>query len=463
MKRIVITVLTAVIAALLPVSVLIIGPVFPALADGNGPVLRVAPSGDMTGVVDATHIEIALNHVKASGGTVWLTDNDHSTVDTFYVSRGIVVEDFRGTVRGEGKHKTIVEAVPGPTGSFEFTYTSSFAPKVPPFVTNYPTLFWFEGANGLSFESLTLQVLDHSPADTYIMEGSPTTALFALVADMGGEGDTTFNNVMFSGASGDYVYIGAPGTSPKNLNRAVHSQKGPDRFTAGIGDFIAEGTDLEEMAFGLFAGPRKDARITIGGSSSKKNVARNVGNPYPVFGLALAALTPIDNSRVTISNNEVHDSFLADIWMGRFTNSEITVMGNSLEGGERAIGAILLNYGQSATIKQNTIVGSGPFAISLYASDNSRVQGNDLTFNPAEETVVLDSSSGNVILGNNYEGSLLPGWTGAPNSAVCQGGPGAVNLKPNSNNNWVVEDDFPNDTTSSTQVCDQGIGNIIKK
>jgi len=56
----------------------------------------IAPSGDTTGVADANAIEAALR-AAGPGDTVQLA------AGTFYCSREIIVENFSGTFRGQGK------------------------------------------------------------------------------------------------------------------------------------------------------------------------------------------------------------------------------------------------------------------------------------------------------------------------------------------------------------------------
>ncbi len=429
----------------------------PALArDDDDYVVMVAPSGDLSGVTDADIIEAALNNIKDTGGTVRLRKGH------YYVSRGIVILDPDGIkIEGQGKNKTIVEAVRGPGDvGFDFPHVSTFFPRFPGVIENYPSLFWFEGANGLVFKDLTLQVLDEDPADEYFWISRQSTALLALVMDLGGTGDTIFKNVKLKGAPGHWVNPDLPLEAPaKNVDRGIHSQKGTDRFTAGAGNFIGKKMEMENIGIGMFVGARRDAKIII-----KENVARDVGLPYLVEGRSIFAIPQIIDSTVDISDNEAYNSFWTEIRVARIVgNSTTLVKDNVLEDGNRFGGiasGILLAMLANATIKGNEVSGLGRAGIFLALVDDRLVKSNSFEMSPNEAAIRVRLSNNVVVEENDYEDSDLPGWTGDPNNGVCNDGPGAVNLSA-SNDNLIIEEDFPDDTTIETQVCDQGIGNVI--
>ena len=74
--------------------------------------------------------------------------------------------------------------------------------------------------------------------------------------------------------------------------------------------------------------------------------------------------------------------------------------------------------------------------------------------------MILVRADRTVIEHNDYRDAALSGWTGEPNNGDCVGGPGAIFLL--GNDNSVAKEEFPINSAADTQICDQGIGNVIQ-
>lgn len=431
--------------------------------------VTVTPSGDTTGVTDANNIEAALKAVAPTGGTVELEEGH------YYASREIVLCNLATgqgnplcdttiggpiTVKGAGKNKTIVEAV---RKSASESFASANSPSKQAWINSAPQfsdapgLFTFDHPKGITMEDMTLQVLDPEPTDSYSFFFHPIHGLSQFVFDVGGDSDSTFKNVRLRGADGDSASL--PGTPENNLVTAILSFRSDFGLTAspvGIGDFTFKDSDLEDMVSGPTVSERRDSTITISGNKAAGTIGAS-GDPTDV-GLFIRILD-INNSVLSISDNEVHNAFILDLLLVRTGNSTIAIESNLLEG-DRALGVIQLVSTSDATIKKNTIEGTAPFGINDIFGSSTHIEKNIFRIDPTNAAVRPLFSSNVTVVENDYKDSTLPGWTGDPSNGNCIGGPGAIRIVASSGT-IVAEHDFPNGTTVATQVCNQGTGTII--
>jgi len=378
-----------------------------AFSSAGDQIIELEPSGDMTGVTDANNLEVALEAVKASGGTVELEDG------SYYVSRPIVVEGFNGILKGDSMKKSIIIAVRGPDNE-GFGLTTNNPPGWP-----LPMLFSFPFPTGkLVVEDLTLQAKEYKrkdgtiygPADLYADHmGFVSHAMHVFIVAWGGDCKTVVNNVKLKGADGDFF--------EKNI-------KWPVVRALGEGDIFFENCEFENIGGNCWdVFNMKNSFISI-----KENICDNGRLIYHVNNL---------DSHTIIEENTVSGIAVWDaIFLGRSENvhiTENTFKDFTIHQDNRAV--IYLYNSHDCTISENTFIkilsdGIGKGAI--------RLRGG---------------SSGNTIQGNYYSMSGLPGWTDC--TVYPPEGLGYLLLDPSTNNNYVYE------CIPDNQVCDWGIDNTI--
>jgi parallel beta-helix repeat protein len=124
------------------------------------------------------------------------------------------------------------------------------------------------------------------------------------------------------------------------------------------------------------------------------------------------------------------------------------------------LAGLLSSFTEGLTITGNTIRGSGMVGMRLFRSRGHTVADNIVSFDPGVAAMWLALTHDSTFSRNDYGGSGLPGWTGSPAAGVCHDGPGALLLQ--GDNNRVRHEEFPDQTTSGSQVCDRGVGNRIE-
>jgi hypothetical protein len=386
----------------------------------SGIVLSISPSGDVTGQTDADNIEAALNAVKATGGTVHLTEGD------FYTSRNIIVENFNGVLEGEGMEQTIIHAG---RQSEEIGFEAAISP------------FWFsvgytnEFANVLRLDNatgdvvitnLTILVKDDQPTDIIPDEnGDEATYLSTFIEILGGEHNTVIENVRLEGKESE-AFGNVQGM---NAAYGIHVMLKPFA-EKGKGNLTVRNVDIENTGWGavLFMKYKDDSMISIDDVS-----ANNVGQGI------LAG--NINGSSVKISNMDIslRESASSGMWLFNIP-SGLEVSGNSIANGNTS--SIALTSVTHAQIVGNTIVdhqGCCPWAYGIYlrwgTSNNHIAQNKFINISGDGGGIFLWNNSGdNIIKKNDYKLSNLPGWTeSTPN------GPGAVLLGGDTEGNKVFE------------------------
>lgn len=419
----------------------------PLLKKGGDTGITVSPSGDVSGVTDADNIQDALNAVKADGGTVHLTDGK------YYVSRNIVVEGFRGTLKGKGMDKTIIEAVrQSPSVGFEPAESAYFPETIP----DYPTVLQLDYAAGdVTIRDLTVQAVDNDPVDPYLhpwVSGTnTTTAISTLIEILGGDHNTVVENVRLKGALGDArgmnVVIGIHvmlGEAPTPGNEGTGDLRFKNVVAEDIGLYglvvmrfesstiTIEDAMITNVFEALFLGPFLNSSVTV-----EDVRATNVG-----WGVDARW---IYNSSVVISNVDIAlgpegriGIYMWDIPSG------LEVTDNTVTGSARWAG-VEMDRISNATIVDNTLkdVEVGwPWGalIFLWQSHDNNISKNHFeAVSGGSAGIRLEGgSSGNTLDHNHFVKSGLPGWT-----ATTPDGPGAILLDESTYDNTVFEMKFP--------------------
>ncbi|NIM51747.1 MAG: hypothetical protein GTO22_21280, partial [Gemmatimonadales bacterium] len=254
----------------------------------------------------------------------------------------------------------------------------------------------------------------------------PTTAISTLIEILGGDHNTTVENVRLKGAPGD-----ARGT---NLLAGIHVMLGdaPTPGDVGTGDLTFKNVVAEDMIYGLNVMRFEWSAIKI-----EDATATNVGTGVDVEG--------VFDSSVEISNAEiaVRPQGRAGIYLWVIP-SGLAVTGNTVTGSP-AVGAVYMNNTSNATIAGNTIkdveVGQWWRApMYLWRSDDNTISGNhfEAVSGGMAGIRLRAGSSGNALEQNHFVLSGLPGWT-----ATTPYGPGAVMLDASTYGNAVFEMMFP--------------------
>ena len=368
----------------------------------------VSPSGDVTGVQDANAIEEALRTVDP-GGTVNLKKGQ------FYLGRVIEVEGFDGTLKGAGKGKTIIEAV-------ENSEPGSYLVLDPFSGFDIPVVFFLlNPINSVQISDLTVEVNEPNPSTEYFNPwgGGPTHALtyiFYLSAISSHIFNTFVNHVRARGASGDFDGF--------NLLVPVDI-----RNSAASSIHVVEHCEFEN------AGADGLHHLFAPGSSVivRYNTFDNIG------------------------------------WAAHYANQiKSVVFSDNIVSRVGWYGGIYYWECNGGYIYNNLFTDNAPSAwggkaaIILRDSHNFVISNNE--FVDALGIRLLYGSSNNVIAGNDYRQSGLPGWeiSGTyPIKFGCVWLVGDIFGIPPSTENLVIEWMFPQGTTLEQQILDEGVDNLV--
>jgi len=417
-----------------------------ACADPSGPaapvftvqpvVFTVAPSGDIQGIADADNIEAALDAAKASGGVVFLTDGDPSTVDHYYTSRNVVTTGFSGTLRGEGMANTVIHA-----GRRSPNPGDGFAPAFNPWwsaagsATNeLATVLQFDvSAGDVTIADLSIEAQDDSPTDLILdYYGHTASYITTFIEILGGEHDTWIENVRLTGKES-----GATGNRyGMNVDVGLHVMLGSPS-SMGRGDLFIKNVEVTNVISGvLFMRYEQGSTIVVDGVQ-----VRNVGT-----GIWSEAIV---NSFAKISNSEI--ALRAGGWEGIFLfgiASGLEVTDNTITG--RGVGLAAI-FSSNATIAGNTFRDFNAdywpaAALLLWGSHGNNVSRNafDNLSGGMAGIRLASGSSGNTVDHNDFGTSNLPGWTN-----TSPAGPGAVLLDADTHDNLVFEMKFPAQTSKT--------------
>ncbi|WP_439183146.1 right-handed parallel beta-helix repeat-containing protein [Carboxylicivirga taeanensis] len=359
----------------------------------------IGPSGDLSGMTDANNIETGLNFVKASGGTVFLTDGNPTTTDHFYTSRNIVADGFKGCLKGEAKHQTLLHAG---RQSELIGFQGAESP-------------WWAQTDGHSFLATVIQ-LDNALGDVtlkdfsiHIEDAQPTnlmpdyygvdaTYISTFIEILGGEHDTYIEDIeligMPSQAEGNIMGM--------NVSWGIHVMLGqPSSEGNNTGNLHIRNVSIENTGDAAFLCMRfgEGSNITIDQISAN------------LVGQGLTAMN-LYNSSVQITNSYVKSHPLGFPGMF-FTNvpTGLYVADNSFES-SRYWGLFLHHGVNNALVQKNRFI--------------------SMTDNVCFGAVLLRGMN-NTITHNDYRQSELPSW---------DNGAGAVLLTNTSQHNYVHEMKF---------------------
>jgi hypothetical protein len=397
------------VVVLAVVFIVALVPVVPVQAT-KGKHIVIAPSGDTTGVADSNAIENALRTVP-QGGTVELKEG------RFYASRVMVVEDFAGTLKGAGKGKTIIEAI-------ENSEPGSYLFYDPYYDAQLTSVFFFPNPKrNVQISDLTAEVNTAIPADKYLNPwGGLVNALNSIfyitaTSDLEKAFNTVVSHVRIQGAPGDFA--------GQNIAFSLYISN----YAASKHSFhVVENCDFENIGGNALEHyPIPGASVIIK-SNTFKNLGWGAYSPYLCDFVEFSDNTITDVQYYGIYIDECNSGFIYDNLFSDITGS--------------------LWFGQSSIILDE----SRNFMISNNAFVNAR--GIRLVY----------GCSHNVIVGNDYRQSGLPGWVKTdtfPSKYGCVWLMGDIFGYPPTVENLVMEWLFPEGTTLTEQVLDEGVDNLV--
>ncbi len=394
--------------------------------------ILVAPSGDVTGVSDADNIEDALNTAKLTGGTVYLTDGYTHTTDDYYTSRNIVVDGFNGTLMGEGKNKTIINAG-------RKSISEGFAPAYSPIWTilkpGYPlasTVLQLDNSTGdVSIKNLSILIKDDQPTDIIPdAYAGVATYLWGMIELIGGEFNAIIENVNLEGKESS-----AFGNSyGQNTGWGIHIMpwKNPPSvewpFQPTKGNLTIKNVDIENIG--------NDAILLMDYKDGSEINIEDVNVHDVGYGIAVSRINDsfVNVSNVTTSNHGA--GWAQGLWFANI-NSGLMVTKNKISNANWFAAAFFFNV-HGAIINKNKFIDVGSFGATIALSGGS---------------------TGNTVGQNDFSDSKLLGW----NSPSLFDGLGAVWLRDDTENNTVLETKFPmnGSKTYCNMILDQG-NNTIK-
>ncbi len=398
----------------------------------SGDDVYVYPSGDVTGEEDADNIEYALNEVKASGGGVYLTDGDDTTIDHFYTNRNIVTTGFQGALVGESMDNTLIHAG-------RRSETVGFQAAVSPWWEQlsehhrFATVFQIDNAIGdVTIKNLSILVKDDQPTDVQPdYYGNDATFVTTMIEILGGEHNTFIENVRLEGKE-----TSAFGNSRgMNVETGIHVMLGePLEEINEKGVLYVKNIELENIGYGsvLFMRFAADSKITV-----KDVRGNNVGRGIQAGGLFSSSIKIFDNEF------SMHSAGMQGVYAWNIS-AGMKIMRNTFVGSNN-YGMLLFNIDNSL-IRNNTIrnhhgnwwYNCGITAIN--GSENNHIIANKIENQTgAGSGIRIDrGSAGNLVELNDFINSDLPGWT-----TDNPDGPGAVFLGSSSRDNYVHEMKFP--------------------
>jgi hypothetical protein len=402
------------------------------------PHITIHPSGDMSGVTDATALEAALN-AAVPGQVIQLAEG------TYYMNRTLVAPvGFGGTLRGAGGNKTTIVGV----GSAEAPYGNAQInfPFGPGLINGSAVVFFPQPSGYVRVSDFAVTL-----PEGFVTEPNDlgTTALLSVftVALGSDECSTSFRNLRVQGTkvspSDPFFWFYQPvwGIAVVGLDEAFPGALSGGNHVVKNSEFSKVG--LEATVHQFF----KDARIMITNntfSEVKQLLLRFLDGANVLITentlktVSLSAITvtqegfdvPGKRSDVLIRGNEITTDGFTGIevgWLGDQARDKqdfnLVIDKNTITKGDdpfqafpNRAGIQIANGEENALVRNNTIRGHGDFAILADHVNNSVFVGNHLMdFTPAEahcglidsndnklflegDETVLDQGSGNIII-----------------------------------------------------------------
>jgi len=418
----------ALVGALLGLTMLL-----PVNAWASKGIVNVPPPN---GTDDTANLQAALDTCVAYGKncTVQLAAGN-------YLTKQLVAYNFRGTFKGKGRDKTIIEALPNlPVNGWDQDNTTWWLPNTTDHT--WPDLILFIDGD-IRVSDLAINVTAVPAVQTWWFGGLDWHAMLTALRFMGqSRTNATVERVAIQGTPDDTTLfygvnllngLGYNGDLPKsNVFHDAYPLSGNLTVSASswmtVGDAIFVGGGSSVV---------KDSRIIIGGSPQGGNTAQDEpGNHLLLFGIDLENL---ENSVAEVSYNVVGGGYIAlDVIPGGATATKPSLFllhHNTLKpSGADADGLVLVddptNKWIFALIYNNTVeaqdIGYG--GISAYFTNGTTILNNKLTGNGADGIGIWGGTYA-AVLGNN-----VTDFTAVPDFGLAQ----------------IVLDDT---TTHSTAVC----------
>lgn len=360
---------------------------------------------DPTGIpeIDWDNIQYALDNYAAEG---WdgiqlqanLLDGTH-----YKIHKMLFIEGFRGTFKGAGKDLTTIEAVRASNGdAFEVGYNDYWGVTWSMIEFVYPQ-------DEVNISDLALEVNIPDPLDPWEFYYYPyfmTTCFDGFLSIIGGDFNSTIENVRFKGGPGDFY--------GRNSKACIYLMGGP-AFAAGpgVGNSTIKGCDFEgipwlsalfqfwedstiiasnnmivtDMGYGFVATSISNCNVEI-----SRNEIEIAPSPYDIPHDAIAVYNPgwwafqgqsnvlIQKNKITVGGNN------NAIWLGGPGGQTLgaLVIGNDIRLKDVDLGGILLWKNiNNAVIANNKIAGtSGIGGINLGIwdgpSNNCVLQANNM-------------------------------------------------------------------------------------
>ena len=148
--------------------------ILPTTASGGGSTIRVAPPN---GTDDTANIQAALNAcvAKGPGCTVQLGAGT-------YLTKQVVVYNFRGTFKGMGIDSTTIEALPNLPVNMPDLTVASCQPNLTTCI--WPSLFEFVDGS-ISVSDLSIKITAVPATQSWVSEDTTYTMLYEVLGFMG--------------------------------------------------------------------------------------------------------------------------------------------------------------------------------------------------------------------------------------------------------------------------------------
>jgi hypothetical protein len=309
-----------------------------------------------------------------------------------YLTRQLLAYGFRGTLKGRGRHETVIEALSGLHVDSWIEESDTYWP--PSADHPWPSLILFVDGD-IRVSDLAVRI-PHVPATEpyFLAPGWQVAALIDAIRFMGRpHADASVERVAIEGRE-DPGDMGLFGFNVANgvayVGEFPKATGIPFDYYPITGRLTVRASRFESVAAGVYPGIVKDGQVAIGGSPSAGNVFENVA-----VGTDLESL---ESSTVEVSHNRVSGARWAAAWAVPWCcgflptkPSRFSIRDNQLNpAGESAEGILLLDDPASpwirAHVAYNTVeaqdIGYG--GISAYNTRGIKIHHNRISGNGAD-------------------------------------------------------------------------------
>jgi hypothetical protein len=343
-----------------------------------------------------------------------------------YRTSQLVAYDFRGTFKGAGADRTIIEALPDlPVAVPDFTVAGECMPNLTDCV--WPSLMLFvDGAISISDLAIHVTATDGHATVPWTIGGSSITSLVDALRFMGqrptdvavdrvaivGRHDTAatsfdgfnvINGILFAGELPrsstvfDYYMLGGAFAVRSSSFKTLDAGVGVDGFLAGvkgtIGGSKSAGNEFTDVNTGISLMPAQASVFDVSFNTSSSNTNDLWMGPWvPDFVPASASKYAIHDNTFGAAGILLEDD-TAHHWIdATITHNTVTVRAPHTEG-------IRVRNTIGTTISGNTVTGTAAHTgIGLYGVTNGSVTGNAVTRftldpNGGSAQIYLDAAS----------------------------------------------------------------------